>query len=123
MDRLRSRHEYLAAARGARLAKAGFVVQAVRNPATGASARFGFTVTRKVGNAVIRNRVKRRLKELARLAGAGAQPGVDYVLIGRRAALDRCFDRMAADLSSALSEIAKMRRVVDPNPSPDRGER
>jgi len=123
LNRLRSRHEYVAAAKGARLAKAGFVVQAVRNEAVDAPARFGFTVTRKVGNAVTRNRIRRRLKELARIAGAGARPGIDYVLIGRRAAADRPFDLMTADLSSALSEIVKMRPVADPKTRTDSGTR
>ena len=94
--------------------KAGFVIQAVPNSDADAPARFGFTVSRKVGNAVTRNRVKRRLKEIVRLDGAGARPGIDYVLIGRRAAADRSFEAMRADLSAGLDEIVK-RRLQKPD--------
>ena len=52
--------------------------------ATTAAARVGFTVTKKVGNAVVRNRVRRRLKEAVRVLAAGdMQPGNDYVIVGR----------------------------------------
>jgi ribonuclease P protein component len=112
LHRLRSRQDYLAAAKGARVTKPAFVLLAARNPTADSPARFGFTVSRKVGNAVIRNRVRRRLKEAVRLSGAGAPGGIDYVLIGRREAVDRPFGEMTAELSSALSEIVKMRRLA-----------
>ena len=122
MNRLRSRQDYLAAAKGARVTRTGFVLQAVRGEVAGAPARFGFTVTNKVGNAVTRNRIKRRLRELARAAGPDAAPGIDYVLVGRREAVDRPFGAMTADLASAMTEIVKMRRVAEPRTSP-RGAR
>ena len=70
--------------------------------------RFGFTVTRKVGNAVVRNRIRRRLREVVRLAGEkDAAPGMDYVLIGRPAALTLPFDRLIADLTSGLAALSR----------------
>lgn len=68
--------------------------------------RFGFTVTRRVGNAVIRNRIKRRLRETVRqVAPHCAKPGYDYVLVGRRAALDRSFADMLRDLEIAFPKV------------------
>ena len=63
--------------------------------------RVGFTVSKKVGNAVERNRVRRRLREVVRLAPpAPMRPGHDYVLIGRRAALDLPFERLIEDFGA-----------------------
>ena len=65
--------------------------------------RFGFTVSKKVGNAVERNRVRRRLKEIVRLSDPNRMhSGHDYVLVGRRAALKLPFDRMTNDFEGAL---------------------
>jgi ribonuclease P protein component len=78
--------------------------------------RVGFTVSRKVGGAVERNRVRRRLREVVRLSpAAGMKPGHDYVLVGRRAALDLAFDRMVEDFARAL------RRIHATPPAPGRG--
>ena len=69
-------------------------------------ARFGFTVTRQVGNAVVRNRIRRRLKAaVAGAAGAHARSDFDYVVIARRAALERSFSALVADLVRALDRI------------------
>ena len=63
-------------------------------------------MSRQVGNAVERNRVRRRLRELVRLATAGTlQAGHDYVLVGRRAALSRPFDQMMRDFANAVRRI------------------
>ena len=68
--------------------------------------RIGFTVSRQVGNAVERNRVRRRLREMVRLAGGGKlHAGYDYVLIGRRAALELPFGEMMRELDAALKQI------------------
>lgn len=105
MDRLRQRADFLAAATGPRAPVSGFVLQARHRNEPG-SARVGFTVSKKVGNAVERNRVKRRLREIVRLAPEGRlRTGYDYVLIGRRAALDLSFERMAQDLERALGRV------------------
>lgn len=80
----------------------GLVLQVLQRHDT-APVRLGFTVTKKVGNAVIRNRTRRRLKEAARLL-LQAQPvsGVDLVLIGRDATRGRAFAALQEDLRKAL---------------------
>jgi ribonuclease P protein component len=104
--RLRSRPDYLATSKGTRVVQPGFVLVAAPRAEAASPARFGFTVSRRVGNAVTRNRVRRRLKELARNAANKAAAGVDYVLIGRTAAVDRDYAAMAHDLATALARIA-----------------
>lgn len=70
-----------------------------------ASFRLGLTVSRKVGNAVVRNRAKRRLREIVRLSGAPERfPGVDIVLIGRTSAADRDFVLMQKDFLQGLEK-------------------
>ncbi|MDQ7812597.1 ribonuclease P protein component, partial [Brevundimonas sp.] len=72
--------------------------------------RLGFTATRKVGNAVIRNRAKRRLREAARaLAPQLAVAGSDYVFIARMGTADRAWDRLLDDVKSALTRLATPR--------------
>ena len=76
-------------------------------------ARVGFTVTKKVGKAVVRNRVRRRLRAVAeQLMAELALPGWDYVVIGRNQTIDRPFDKLVDDMRFAL------RRVPDAKPSP-----
>lgn len=105
MDRLRQRADFLAAANGPRMASAAFVVQSRKRDDDG-PVRVGFTVTKKVGNAPERNRVRRRLRELVkRLDVISMRPHHDYVIVGRRAALDRGFETMFNDLRSALSRL------------------
>lgn len=69
--------------------------------------RIGFTVTRKIGNAVVRNRMKRRFRALVRdlLPDLGI-PGADHVLIGRAGGVERNFATLAADLKRALQKLA-----------------
>jgi ribonuclease P protein component len=120
MQRLRHRSDFLAAAQGAKAPAAAFVVQArVRGDED--PPRVGFTVTKKVGTAVERNRVRRRLREVVRLSAAGLlQPGKDYVVIGRRAALALPFDRCLADFAGALRRVHRVRRTADPPPRDQR---
>ena len=105
MQRLRQRADFLAAATGAKAPVTGFVLQALDRREDG-PVRVGFTVSKKVGNAVERNRVRRRLREVVRLAPPERmRPGYDYVLIGRRAALDLPFDRLVEDFDRALRRV------------------
>ncbi len=109
MERLRTRASFKAVAGGGkRVSREGFVLQALRAPVEmHPEPRFGFTVTKKIGNAVVRNRIRRRLREVVRLAGTRAQPDTDYVLVGRRAALSLEFDRLVADLLTGFTALAK----------------
>jgi ribonuclease P protein component len=103
--RLKRRPEFLrVASSGKKAAVGGVVLQAlVRNDAE--PARLGFTVTRKVGNAVIRNRTRRRLKEAARLLLAERTViGADLVLIGRDSTRKRKFIALQADIRRALDK-------------------
>jgi ribonuclease P protein component len=108
VERLRRRSDFRAAANGARVSGRAFVVQARRRSDDGAI-RIGFTVSRQVGNAVERNRVRRRLREIVRLSAAAGtaqlSPGHDYVLIGRRTALAAPFGEMLRELDAALVRI------------------
>ena len=105
MERLRQRADFLAAASGIKSAATAFVLQARKRVDDG-PARFGFTVSKKVGNAVERNRVRRRLREIVRIAGSNRiRTGHDYVLIGRRAALKVPFARIAEDFEGALRRV------------------
>jgi ribonuclease P protein component len=109
MERLRQRSDFLAAARGAKVATAGFVLQAHKRAESG-PIRVGFTVSKKVGGAVERNRVRRRLREIVRLSAAASLcAGHDYVLIGRRAALSLPFGRIHEDFQGALRRLRAMR--------------
>ena len=69
--------------------------------------RVGFTVTKKIGNAVVRNRMKRRLRALAReLLPTRGVPGADHVLIGRNGGVERDFALLRTELSKALRKVA-----------------
>jgi len=105
MDRLRQRADFLAVANGARINSAAFVVQSRRRDDDG-PIRVGFTVTRKNGTATERNRIRRRLRELVKRRDViSMRPHCDYVLVGRRAALNRDFAAMLDDLRAALHRL------------------
>jgi len=105
MERLTRRTDFRAASTGIRASAAAFVVQARRRAEDG-PVRVGFTVSKQVGNAVERNRVRRRLREIVRLTADGEmRAGHDYVLIGRRAALALPFREMRQELDAALGRI------------------
>ena len=105
MVRLKQRADFLAAASGAKVATAAFVLQG-RNRDDDGPARVGFTVSRKVGTAVERNRVRRRLRDIVRRSAADSlRAGYDYVLVGRRTALSRQFEQMIDDFRNALRRL------------------
>ena len=108
VERLKRRSDFRAAAGGVRASGRAFVLQALQRAGDDAI-RVGFTVSRQVGNAVERNRVRRRLREVVRLAAAAGaarlRSGCDYVLIGRRAALAAPFGEMMQELDRALVRI------------------
>jgi ribonuclease P protein component len=105
MNRLKQRADFVAASNGPRMASPAFVVQSRARDDDG-PIRVGFTVTKKVGTATERNRVRRRLRELVkRLDVISMRPHSDYVLVGRRAALNRDFTTMLDDLRSALHRL------------------
>jgi ribonuclease P protein component len=105
MERLRQRADFLAVANGARMNSPAFVVQR-RIRDDGGPIRVGFTVTKKNGTATERNRIRRRLRELMkRMDVIAMRQHSDYVLVGRRAALNRGFAAMVDDLRSALDRL------------------
>lgn len=109
IPRIRKRRDFLRAARtGKRAARPGLVLQA--QPVPDAPLRLGFTVTKKVGNAVVRNRMKRRLREAARIVlGDAPPPGWDLVLIGRDDTRGRDFRDLMGDLRGALRQAGVVR--------------
>ena len=117
MDRLRQRADFLAVANGARANSAAFVLQGRRRDDDG-PIRVGFTVTKKNGTATERNRIRRRLRELVkRLDVISMRPHSDYVLVGRRAALNRDFATMLDDLRSALHRLERQPKGHEAKPS------
>jgi ribonuclease P protein component len=103
---IRKRADFLAANRGLRVARPGFVLLA--NPNGGLGKRFGVTVTKKIGNAVVRNRMKRRFRELLRAAlPEQGLPDHDHVLIGREGGIERDFAQMREELRAALARAAE----------------
>ncbi len=107
LERIKTRKEYLAiAASGRRWVTPAFVMQTKEADDKDKPPHVGFTVTKKVGNAVIRNRVRRRLKEAAReIIPLKASRGREYVLIGRHACLDIAYERIKSDLKWALKKL------------------
>ncbi|HEY0013415.1 MAG TPA: ribonuclease P protein component [Allosphingosinicella sp.] len=105
---LTRRADFLAANRGRRAPMPGFVLLVRPRADDGdTSMRLGITVTKKIGNAVVRNRMKRRFRALARevLPEAG-MPGADHVLIGRSGGVERDFSALREDLFKALRKLA-----------------
>lgn len=153
--RLTRRADYVATAKGRRFHSESLSLQAAERPQAGsdggpARARFGLTVSRKVGNSVIRSRVKRRLREAVRRIEAAAacasasggvdaqsqagmhsavppplpaglpHPTYDYVIVARTPALTRPFDALVKELAADLVGVHQSRRAVR-DPSPGAG--
>lgn len=103
---LSRRADFLAANRGLRVARPGFVL--LVNPNGGDAMRYGITVTKKIGNAVVRNRMKRRFRALLReLLPQQGIASADHVLIGRETGIERDFGKLREELAMALSRAAQ----------------
>ena len=110
IGRLKTRAEFLHVRGGARFTAPSLVLQARRRDGGEAEdcqlARFGFTATKSLGGAVVRNRARRRLKEAVRLAGpTHAVEGYDYVLIAREGTVQRPFTALINDLERAFAKV------------------
>ena len=98
---LTRRADFLAANRGLRIARPGFVLLA--RPNDGAGLRFGITVTKRIGNAVVRNRMKRRFRALVRdILPLHGMADTDHVLIGREGGVERDFALLRTEFLAAL---------------------
>ena len=108
---LRQRADYLRAAQGRKAGTSGFLLQARARGDADPSARVGFTASKKIGNAVFRNRAKRRLRALAReVLAPEARAGWDYVLVAKpNATVIRDYGLLQADLRSAIALVHKDR--------------
>ena len=111
-QRLLRRAEFLRVAKGQRRHAAAFSLQMNPRPPTGGdtilAARYGFTVTKKIGNAVQRNRIRRRLRAaLAGLPAECSRAGHDYVIVAKREALSLAFDRLQADLRRMIETMGR----------------
>ncbi len=111
VGRLKSRPQFLAVREGEKRRGGFFLIEVLDRKQPDAEPRVGFTVTKKQGNAVERNRMRRRLKEAVRLhAGFAMQPGHDYVVVARRDVLHAPFDVLAGELATRIEARPKHRR-------------
>ncbi len=102
--RIKKRKYFLAAAHnGRKFVAAGLIVQIVKNN-TPNTINVGFTTTKKLGCAVVRNRVRRRLREVCRLEFLNAPAGYNYVFIGRMSTIDRPFEALQKDARYILHQ-------------------
>ena len=121
IERLKVRPDFLAAAKALTCARGAVVAQGRDRRDGAATIRVGFTATKRIGNAVARNRCKRRLREAARmLVPLHGRPGSDYVFIARGGTAARPWARLLDDMKSALIRLAAERdgRTRDPAHAP-----
>ncbi len=108
--RLTRRAEFQRAAKGRRVQMEAFALQSNRRPEASSSAgpRVGFTVTKKVGNSVVRNRIRRRLREaLRRVSSLEAASDHDYVLMARGAALTMGFEALVGEIDRGFRQLRR----------------
>jgi ribonuclease P protein component len=110
--RLKIRADFVRVAAGRnRAVRPAFILQAAPQPNdrdSGGSVRVGFTASRKVGNAVVRNRAKRRLRAMAaEVLPRQGRPGTDYVIVARATSSERVYADLVADLEGALRQIER----------------
>ncbi|MEO7564469.1 MAG: ribonuclease P protein component [Sphingomicrobium sp.] len=104
---IRKRSDFLAANTGKRTTTPGFILLIREREDNDPAMRVGFTVTKKIGGAVVRNRMKRRMRALAReLVPAKGICGADHVMIGRSRGIERDYQDMRGELSSALDRLS-----------------
>lgn len=117
--RLKRRADFVKASKGARVSARAFALQATPQSETGeAPTRVGLTVTRKVGGAVERNRIRRRLKEVLRLTrDLPLRSSHDYVIVARREALSTRFADLQQELARSLTKIHDPDRRSGPRPA------
>jgi len=108
LETIKKRADFLAAQRGQKAGAGAFLLVRGGGNADGAT-RVGFTVTKKLGKAVVRNRIRRRLRACAtRVFPECAEPGFDYVVIARPAAETREFALLLDDMKRALLRLASL---------------
>jgi ribonuclease P protein component len=119
--RLPNRADFLRANGGARAPASAFVLLGIASAKAAADAcRVGFTATKKLGNAVVRNRARRRLREAVRASfPAHAAGGHDYVVIARPGALTQDFPRLVEDLKQALAKTRRAKPKTSPPAEPE----
>jgi ribonuclease P protein component len=106
VSRLLKRADFLRLSRGRRWSAPGLILQMAPAPEPSQALRIGFTATKKLGGAVVRNRAKRRLREVARaVLPLLGERGHDYVLVGREATAERPFASLLEDLKQALRKV------------------
>lgn len=111
VGRLKSRPQFLAVRNGEKRRGNLFLIEVLDRNEPTTEPRVGFTVTKKHGNAVERNRMRRRLKEAVRLnSGFAMQPGHDYVIVARREVLSAPFAKIVAQLAERIEARPKHER-------------
>ena len=108
MVTLKKRRDFLALRQAPKTGAPAFLLAGQASSEAGSGARVGYTVTKKLGGAVVRNRIRRRLRAAAReVFPQFARPGTDYVLIARSAAETRPYQAILDDMKRALLRLAR----------------